>query len=566
MNRKHLVTGATAVLVLALAGTGLYQLGLRQGSAPAAAGVEGQSAAPAGAQGAVEGEDATRRHQASGLKAGDLDPVSGRKILYYHDPMVPQNKFDKPGKSPFMEMMLVPVYAGGDGDQGTVSISSRVQQNLGIRTAVAAEGTLATKLQAVGSIAFNERNQAVMQSRAAAFVQRVHVRATLDGVRAGQVLAELHVPDWVAVQEEFVGLRRMRGSGGTGGAGGNDLAALVDGAKARMRLAGMSEEQIRRIEATGQPEPRISITAPIAGLVTEIGAREGMAVSMGTTLFRINGFDTVWANAEVPESQAHLLRRGASVVATSAMHPGERFTGKVEQLLPSVDPATRTIKARVELANKGALLVPGTFVTMDFTDPGPRRGVLIPTEALIYTGQRTVVMLAEEGGKYRPVEVEPGGEAAGQTEIRKGVQAGQRVVVSAQFLIDSEASLRGVEARLNNAPAAAPASATSAQATASAQAGAPAGPRHQGTAKIEAVTKEALTLSHGPIPTMKWGPMTMDFQLPAAREKIAADLKAGDQVSFEFAMGKDGLPELTRVTRATAPVAAPAASAAGAKP
>lgn len=538
MNRKRFLIGTLIAAAVLAGGAGMYWLGTQRGSgtppATAAAG-----ASPAAAGGAVEGEDATRRHIASGLKAGDTDPVSGRKILYYHDPMVPQNKFDKPAKSPFMDMMLVPVFAGGDGDQGTISVSPRVQQNLGIRTAVATEGALTPKLQAVGSIAFNERNQAVVQSRASAFVQRVHVRATLDGVRAGQVLAELYVPDWVAVQEEFVGLRRMQG---------RDLAPLIEGAKARMRLAGMSEEQIRRVEATGRPDPRIDIISPMTGLVTEIGVREGMAVGMGTTLFKINSFATMWANAEIPEGQAHLLRRGAPVVAESPMHPGERFSGKVEQLLPSVDPSTRTVKARVELSNKNTFLMPGMFVSMNFTDPRQGRGVLIPTEALIYTGQRTVVILAEEGGKYRPVEVEPGTESGGQTEIRKGVQAGQRVVVSSQFLIDSEASLRGVEARLNNAPAP--------PAAAAPQAAAPAGPTHQGTAKIEALTKDALTLSHGPIPTLKWGPMTMDFRLPAARDKVAPDLKAGEQVSFEFVMGKDGLPQLTRVTRAVgAPVA-----------
>ncbi|MEJ5992390.1 efflux RND transporter periplasmic adaptor subunit [Ramlibacter sp. PS3R-8] len=536
MNRKQLLIGTLVASALVAGGAGMYWLGTQRAAPPAAG-------ATAAASGAAEGEDATRRHIASGLKAGDTDPVSGRKILYYHDPMVPQNKFDKPAKSPFMDMMLVPVFAGGESDQGMVSISPRVQQNLGIRTAIATEGAVGTKLQAVGTIVFNERNQAVVQSRASAFVQRVHVRATLDGVRAGQVLAELYVPDWIAAQEEFLGLRRMKG---------NDLGPLIEGAKARMRLAGMNDDQIRRVEASGRPDPRVDITSPITGLVTEIGVRDGMAVGMGTTMFKVNDFATVWANAEIPESQAHLLRRGAPVVAESPMQPGERFNGKVEQLLPSVDPSTRTIKARVELANKNAFLVPGMFVSMEFTEPRQRRSVLIPTEALIYTGQRTVVMVAEAGGRFRPVEVEPGTESGGQSEIRKGLQAGQRVVVSSQFLVDSEASLRGVEARLNNAPAAAGAASppASAAATAPAQSAAPAGPVHQGTAKIEAVTKEALTLSHGPIPSIKWGAMTMDFQLPPARDKVAADLKAGDQVSFEFVMGKDGLPQLTRVTRA----------------
>ena len=551
MNRKQIFVVAALAASFAAAGAGLYWLGMQRGmsgSMPGMAGRTASGAASAGpAQGAAEGEEATRRHISAGLKAGDIDPVSGRKILYYQDPMVPAQKFDKPAKSPFMDMMLVPVFAGADSDRGTLSISPRIQQNLGIRTAVVTEGALTPELSAVGSIAFNERDQAVVQARANAFVQKLHVRATLDGVRAGQTLAELYVPDWVAVQEEYVALRRMQGS---------NLAPLIEGAKARMRQAGMSDDQIRRVEASGRPDPRIDITSPITGLVTEIGARDGMAVMAGTTLFRINGFATVWANAEVPESQAGLLRRNARVVAETPMAPGVRFDGRVQQLLPSVDAATRTIKARVELSNKNAFLVPGMFVTMQFTDPTQRRAVLVPTEALIYTGRRTVAMLAEDGGRFRPQEVEVGVEAGGQTSIKRGLQPGQRVVVSSQFLIDSEASLRGLEVRLNNEPVAAP------QPAPTAQSGVPGGPLHQGTAKIEKVGKDALTLSHGPIATLKWGAMTMDFKVPAAPSQLPAALKQGDSVGFEFFMDKEGLPNLTRVWPAgSAPAAAPAASA-----
>lgn len=549
MKRKTLLISAALAALLAASGYGLYMLGMERGMA-GGAGAMGASSATAGAgtggaspgavQGAAEGEDATRRHIASGLKAGDIDPVSGRKILYYHDPMMPAQKFDKPAKSPFMDMMLVPVFAGADaGDEGKVTISPRIQQNLGIRTAVATEGSLAPKLSAVGSIAFNERDQAVVQARASAFVQKLHVRATLDGVRAGQVLAELYVPDWIAAQEEFLALRRMQGS---------NLGPLVEGAKARMRQAGMTDEQIRRIEASGRTDARIGITSPITGLVTEIGAREGMAVMPGTTLFRINGFGTVWANAEVPEAQAGLLRPGARVVAHTPMAAATQFEGRVQQLLPSVDASTRTIKARVELSNKNAFLVPGMFVTMEFTDSKQRTGVLVPSEALIYTGRRTVVMLAEDNGRFRPQDVEPGVESGGQSEIRRGLQAGQKVVISSQFLIDSEASLRGIEARLNNAsPAAAPAQSAAAQPAAGQ-------PLHQGTAKVEGVTKEALTLSHAPIASLKWGPMTMDFKVPAAANQLPPNLKTGDQVGFEFFMDKEGLPQLTRVWPAQAVV------------
>jgi len=432
------IAGAAAAGVLAAAGFGLYRLGQSHAEPPAAPAVSMPASAPA-AQAQEEGDEAAERHIKAGLKAGDVDPATGRKILYYHDPMVPGNRFDKPGKSPFMDMMLVPVYADAGADEGTVAVSPRVQQNLGLRTAEVVEGALSPQVSAVGSIAYNEREQAVLQARAAGYVERLHVRATLDPVRKGQPLAELYVPEWVAAQEEFLAVRRMRGS---------ELAPLVDGARQRMRQAGMGDEQIRLVEATGRTHPRITLTAPLGGVVVELAAREGMAVMPGTTLFRINGVGTVWANAEVPESQAALLRPGAAVRAGSPALLGSRFEGRVQAIVPEVAPGTRTLKARVELDNPGGRLVPGMFVTMQFADAKPAKALLVPTEAVIRTGKRALVMVAEDNGRFRPAEVELGLESGGRSEVRRGLSAGQRVVVSSQFLIDSEASLRGLEARL----------------------------------------------------------------------------------------------------------------------
>jgi Cu(I)/Ag(I) efflux system membrane fusion protein len=400
-------------------------------------------------QGIAEGEAATRRHIQAGLKAGDMDPATGRRILYYHDPMVPGNKFDRPAKSPFMDMMLVPVYEGAAADEGKVAVSARMRQSLGVRTAEVVEHWLSPQVSAVGSIAFNERDQAVVQARATGYVERLHVRATLDPVRKGQPLAELYVPEWIAAQEEFLSVRRMQGTA---------LGPLVDGARQRMRLVGMSDAQIERVERTGRTQPRMTLAAPIGGVVVELTAREGATVTAGATLLRINGLSTVWAQAEVPESQAALVRPGASVQARSPAVPGSAFDGKVQAILPEVDAGTRTLKARVQLANPGGRLMPGMFVTMEFAPAQRQKALLVPSDAVIQTGRRTVVMLAEDDGHFRPVEVQAGLESGGRTEIRQGLRAGQRVVVSSQFLIDSEASLRGLEARLNDAPAPGPAS------------------------------------------------------------------------------------------------------------
>ena len=469
---KPVLIGLLTAGALSAAGYGLYAVGLQRGmglaagtpTAPATAGVTATAGATSTAtaggaapgasptatpgeavpQSIAQGEEATRRHIAAGIKAGDVDPQTGKKVLYYRDPMVPGNKFDKPAKSPFMDMMLVPVYADGDGDGSKVTVSPRLQQSLGVRTAPVVEGTLSLQVSAVGSIAFNERDQVIVQARATGYVERLHVRATLDRVAKGQALAELYVPDWIAAQEEFLSVRRMRGT---------DLAPLVDGARQRMRLVGMSDAQIALVDRSGRTQPRFSLVAPIGGVVTELMAREGMTVMVGATLFRINGLSTVWANAEVPESQAALLRPGAKVQVKSPAAPGATFEGKVQAILPEINPTTRTLKARLELANPDGALVPGMFVQMQFMDTRAGKALLVPTEAIIQTGKRTVAMLAEQGensGRFRPVDVEIGIESGGQTEIKRGLQAGQRVVVSSQFLIDSEASLKGVEARLNS--------------------------------------------------------------------------------------------------------------------
>lgn len=549
MNTKPLLIGMVAVGILGAAGYGLYATGMQRGMGMGAASVpvavagtpeNGASATEAVPQSIAQGEDATRRHITAGIKAGDVDPMTGKKVLYYHDPMVPGNRFDKPAKSPFMDMMLVPVYADSDGDGSKVTVSPRIQQNLGVRTALVIEGTLSPQVATVGSIAFNERDQVIVQARATGYVERLNVRATLDRVAKGQALAELYVPDWIAAQEEFLSVRRMQGT---------DLAPLVDGARQRMRQVGMSDAQIALVDSTGRTQPRITLVAPIGGVVTELMVREGMTVAPGATLFRINGLSTVWANAEVPESQSALLRPGAKVQATSPAVPGTKFDGKVQAILPDVNQTTRTLKARVELANANGALVPGMFVQMQFMDKRSDKALLVPTEAVIQTGKRTVAMLAEDNGRFRPVDVEIGIESGGQTEIKRGLQLGQRVVVSSQFLIDSEASLKGVEARLNVEPK--PTAANAA-------------PRHTGTAKIEAIGRDTMTLSHGPIASLKWGAMTMDFKLP--KGGVPRGLEAGDRIDFEFYMDAENLPQLTSTTLLPPEPKASSTAASGSKP
>jgi Cu(I)/Ag(I) efflux system membrane fusion protein len=418
----------------------------------------------------------------------------GRRVLYWHDPMVPGQKFDKPGKSPFMDMQLVPVYADEGVDEGTVKVSPRLAQNFGVRTVEAREGSLATGVTAVGAIAVDERTLTGVQSRVQGFVERLHVRATFDGVRAGQPIADLFVPEWVAAQEEYLALKGSPQPG---------VAALADAARGRMKLLGMPDAEIARLERDGRTSGRVTITAPQGGIVWEITARDGMAVMPGTNLVRIAGLGSVWLIAEVPEAQAGAIAIGMPVEVRTTAYPDRVFKGRIEALLPEVNVATRTVRARVVLANPGGALKPGMFANATFRGAEAKAAVLVPSEAVIRTGRRNVVIVAEGEGRFAPVEVDVGREAGEHTEITKGLTPGQRVVASGQFMIDSEASLKGVLARMNNAS----------EAPGPAAAGAV---KHKATGLVRDVAGGELFIQHGPIESAGMGAMTMGFKAPAS--------------------------------------------------
>ena len=517
MSTGTYLTALGALLFTGAAGFGLYRAGVTEGMKTSASTAAATPAPTAGE-----------------LKAGDIDPVSGKKVLYWHDPMVPGQKFDKPGKSPYMDMPLAPVYAeGGNADSDAVSISARLQQNLGVRIVEVKRGTLERAVEAVGSVAYNERDVAVVQARSNGYLEQLHVRAALDPVRRGQQLAELYLQDWVAAQEEYLAARRIHAR-----AGDKRFDGLIDGARQRMRLVGMSEDQIRRVEASGTVKARMTLTAPIGGVVTELAAREGMTVTTGAPLFRINGVGTVWVNAEVPETLATYVRPGNAVEARASALPGAVFRGKVSAILPEVNAATRTMKARVEVANPGGRLVPGMFATVNLAPASSADVLLVPTEAVIQTGKRAVVILAQGQGRFAPVEVELGGESSGQTEIRKGLAAGQQVVASGQFLIDSEASLRGAVSRMSEGVAAAAPNASQ---------------THRGVGRVEAIGGNEITLSHEAIPSLKWDAMTMDFALADAR--LAANIAVGQRVTFDLRANSAGDLEIVSLAPAPQPAA-----------
>ena len=388
-----------------------------------------------------------------------------RKVLYWYDPMVPTQRFDKPGKSPFMDMQLVPRYAeAGEGAAApaldaasgiagvantgsTLAISAQARQALGLRLATVALEPVGAAIEAVGTVQLNEREISIVQARTAGFVERVYGRAPGDVVAAGAPLVDLLNPDWLGAQQEYLAVKA------TG------EPALARAARQRLQLLGMSPALVNRVDQSGQPVALQTVVAPAGGVITELAVRAGMTVAPGMTLARINGLGTVWLEAALPEALAGVaaasIAPGQRVQARLPALPGQVLTGRVTAILPEANRETRTLRLRIELPNPGQRLRAGMFAQVSL-QAARRDALVVPAEGVIRTGRRALVYLAEPGGRFRPVEIEIGEQIDDRIVIRSGLVAGQQIVASGQFLIDSEASLQGVLARA--APAAAPSS------------------------------------------------------------------------------------------------------------
>ncbi len=386
------------------------------------------------------------RHRSAGPEMHST-AAGNPKALYWYDPMRPDQHFDKPGKSPFMDMQLVPMTAeeGGGKNKQIISIDPRMVQNLGIRTAAVERGLIAQDVRTTGSVMANEQHIEVVQSRAAGWVERLEVRSVGAPVRKGQLLAEVYSPDLLAAQQEF--LLAVRAAHEHPGAD-----TLVEDSRYRLSFLGVNDTQIAQIEKTGRAQRRVAFYSPITGVVAELGVREGMQVSPGMSLFNLVDLSKVWVTAQITEAQAAWITQGQMAEASVPALPGRVFKGQVDYVYPEIMAETRTLKARIVLDNPRLELKPGMYASVTLAGGTNHVALLVPSEALIRTGTRSTVIVAESEGHFRPAEVTIGGEAGGKVEIRTGLEAGQLVVASGQFLIDSEANLRGALTRLGLAP------------------------------------------------------------------------------------------------------------------
>ena len=357
------------------------------------------------------------------------------KPLYWYDPMLPEQHFEHPGKST-MGMEMVPKYAGPavQGRSGTiVSIDPRMAQNLGMRTAVVESGSSSSTLEATGSVVVDERRIVAIEARAAGWVERLDVHAVGETVRRGQAVAAIYAPDLLAGQEELALARKIGDP------------AMVDAARSRLSLLGVTE-------SSKGAQRRVAITTPQDGVVTDLMVRQGAQVTPGTPLMKIADLSTVWVLVEVPETQSSAIKSGDDAKAEFSAVPNRVFTGRVEYLYPTLDSQTRTLRARLVFDNADGALRPGMYGRVNLGSGTASSAMLVPTEAVIRTGTRSVVLVAEGEGRYRPVEVTLGAESRDRIVILSGLSAGQRVVTSGQFLIDSEASLLGSYDRMGTTP------------------------------------------------------------------------------------------------------------------
>ncbi len=446
-----------------------------------------------------------------------------RKVLYWYDPMSPTQKFDKPGKSPFMDMDLVPKYADEDAQGGTgISISAQTVQALGLRTAVVVQRAIGADVDVVGNVLLNDRDVSIVQARSAGFVERVYARAPGDVIGAGAPLADLLLPEWVAAQREFLAVRALKDE------------SLTTAARQRLLLLGMPQTLVAQVERTGEPRGIYTVTTPQGGLVAELMVRQGMTVSAGASLARVNGLATVWIEAAVPEAQSGPLQPGHEAQVRLAAFPGEVLKARIVSILPQANSDTRTVRVRLELANPGQRLKAGMSGQITLKGREQPALLVVPSEAVIRTGKRALAYVVDGPGKFHPVEVQLGAEIGDQLVVQSGLEAGQQVVASAQFLIDSEASLRGV------LPAQ-PSTSTAAQGHGEHGASAPsAAAANAFTVRgvIEEVSATELTLAHDAVPALKWPAMTMGFKL--ADPRLAAGLAPKQQVRFTFSkQGED---------------------------
>jgi len=456
--------------------------------------------------------------------AGNTSPVKmnekskgEKKILYWVAPMDPNYRRDKPGKSP-MGMDLIPVYEGDGEDDSKdrmpiVRIKPEVINNLGVRTETVKRGHLSRLINTVGYLDYDETLITHVHTRTEGWIERLRVRAEGEQVQHGQLLFELYSPALVNAQEEF--LQAL--------AGGNKR--LIEASRERLGALDISRSQIDRLEKDRKVSQYIQFFAHQSGVLSVLNVREGMFIEPATDVMSIANLDRVWLLAEVFERQANWVKIGQPAEASLPSMPGEMMKGKVEYIYPDLDPKTRTLRVRMRFDNPDGILMPNMYAHVVIHGDA-KHGVLnISREAIIReeTGERVIIALG--GGRFQARSVVAGIESGDRVEIRSGLEAGELIVVSSQFLIDSESSLKASLLRME--PMAEQAELETVERSIMA------------TGMVRSVDpgSRRMNIRHDPIEALNWPAMTMDFNV--TEDVSLNDIQAGDQIHFGLTKSGD---------------------------
>jgi Cu(I)/Ag(I) efflux system membrane fusion protein len=433
-----------------------------------------------------------------GSSAGSVCPTG--EPLYWYDPMIPDERHPGPGKSS-MGMETIPKCASSNTQDG-VTVSPAMQQTLGIRLAKVQSRDIAATVRAVGQVQFDERLVSEVQTLTPGFVERLTVRAEGEPVGAGSAIASVYSPDLLGAQTEYKALLTARSP---------SAPSLRSAARSRLKLLGLPESSVQRLERGGAPQRTYPVVSRTSGVVTRIGARPGAQVSPGQSIVTVQGLGQVLIVADVPEATLGSVHVGQPAEISFPAYAGEVRKAPVDYIYPSFNAQTRTARVRITLPNPGLRLKQGMFANVTLQGTGGT-AIVVPSEAVIDTGRRQVVIV-KRGGAFIPQEVRIGRDGDEWTEVISGLEPGQEVVASGQFLIDSEASLSGFISRLQSNPAASPRLAV-------------------GHGIITAVDggRQTVTIRHQPIPEMRWPAMSMSFRL--AQPSMLRGLSKGLRVQF----------------------------------
>ncbi|UCG98064.1 MAG: efflux RND transporter periplasmic adaptor subunit [Burkholderiales bacterium] len=475
--------------------------------------------------------------------AGAAQPAKGeRKILYYRNPMGLPDISQTPKKDS-MGMDYIPVYEGEEEAGTGVKLSTAKVQRLGVRSVAVEKRLLDATVRATGRVEVDERRLATITPKFEGYVEKLFVNTTGQYVARGAPLFEAYSPELLATQREYAiaaqGLAQVGGADDITVAG---MKRLAESALERLRNWDVTDEQIARLAAGGAPQRALTFRAPASGYVIERKVTQGMRFMPGEMLYQIADLSTVWVIADVFEQDIGRVRVGQPAVVRLEAYPGSRFDGRVTYVYPTLKADTRSAQVRIELANRGGRIKPAMYAQVELPAAGGSV-VAVPSSAVIDSGTRQIVLVDQGEGRFEPRDVKLGARGDEFVAITEGVREGERVVVSANFLIDAESNLQAALGGLSGGTDVA----GKKQVT------------HSATGTLDDVDAGSgmLLITHEPIDSLKWPRMTMEFA--PANESIAKAVRPGAPIRFEFVERNAGEWVVTRIE------AAPAPSAAGAK-